>query len=258
MPTWNGTQWVADPPQAPAQGPSAISALLASLTQQAPPQPGMTPGAPPTPPGGPGGPGGAPQIQVGDMTAPPVPQAPALDPSALMSPGAVKSEAGIGIGNKIRNFLAGQAPAGYDNLLTPEQQQRDKPGILESLLGWGIFAPLLGRAMYERNLGQDVNMGQLAEQIQANRTTMQNNARILQARQRMAQLFPVAPNASLGDLRNNLAQQYNYAVSQGDTEMANDIGARMNDVFKESAGATTPRTVAPGTALVGPKGFLLL
>lgn len=200
----------------------------------------------------PGMPSGGPNIQVGNMTAPPVPNAPPLNPGAVMSPDAVKSEAGIGIGNKIRNFLTGNAPAGYGNLLTPQEMQQDKPGIVESLLGGGIFAPLLGRAMYERNLGRNVDMNQLAGQIQATNAARMENARILASRQKMGQLFPQDPNAPLAQQKSQLVGMYNFAVSNGDTEMASKIGARMNDMFKEQQPKFT--MVAPGATALDQNG----
>ncbi len=241
-----------------ASGPrsSAIQQLLASLTQGQ--------GAPGAPPGGsvPAQPAtnsaGAPgMIPVGTMTAPPVPPAPALDPGAVMSPEAVRSEAGIGLGNTIRNLLTGDAPQGYDSLLTPEQEQRAKPGLLQSIFGTVIGGPFASQMLYERNLGQAVDLGQLASKIQANRRQMAENARILAARQRMAQLFPQDPNAAPAQQKSQLIGMYNYAVANGDVDMAAKIGARMNDMFKENANQTAPHVLAPGAALVGPAGNLL-
>ena len=235
--------------------PSAIQQLLASLTQP-PPQPGaaMPPGGPAASnqmsPGGPSG--GGPNIQVGNMTAPPVPNAPPLDPGSVMSPDAVKSEAGIGIGNKIRNLLTGDAPNGFGGLLTPEEQQRDKPGLLQSIMGTIMGGPFAAQMLYERNLGKNVDMNQLAGQIQATNAARMENARILSGRQKMGQLFPQTPGVPASQQKAQLIGMYNYAVSNGDTEMAKDIGARMNDMFKEQQPKFT--MVAPGTTALDQNG----
>ena len=260
MAYWDGSQWI---DQGSQGSPSAVSALLASLTQQ---KPSVIPNAPPgmMPPNGgpvPQGPGMPPsagqgpgQIQVGNMTAPAVPNAPALN---IPQPSTVTGQQGSTWQDKIRNFLTGQAPAAYGNLLSPDEIQQAKPGIIESLLGGGIFAPLLGHAMYQRNLGQEVNMNQLTSQIQANRAQMAENARILASRQKMGQLFPQTPGMPASQQKAQLIGMYNYAVSNGDTEMAKDIGARMNDMFKETTAATTPHVIGRGASLVGPDGKLL-
>ncbi|MDE2022308.1 MAG: hypothetical protein KGI71_05365 [Patescibacteria group bacterium] len=209
---------------------SAISQLLASLTQ---PQPSAIPGAPAMPQPGQMSPG---QIPVGNMSAPP-PQAPPLNvpmPPDNSITGRIRALLS-GAQSGAQNLLTGSAPQGYQSLLSPQEMQQDRPGILESILGGGIFAPLVGRMMYQNNLAQNVNMNQLAEQIQSQRLSMAQNARVLQARNQMASLFPLSQNPSLDELRTNLAKQYDYAISHGDVEMAKDIGARLNDVLKVPA-----------------------
>ena len=82
----------------------------------------------------------------------------------------------------VQNQLVGDAPQGYDSLLSPDEIQRAKPGILSSLAG----------GTYTHNLDHLVAMHQLA-------TAVGENQRVMQARHDMADMFPAQPNETPGE-----------------------------------------------------------
>lgn len=206
---------------------SAIAALLHSLTSPAPAPLG-------------GQPQGPPPMGAG-------PAAPMPAPDAPPQPGGPPQPSG-GITGRIQSLLSHidprpQAPPGYEGLLSPEDIQKARPGILASLIG----APggPSAREQYENNLNHVVQLHGLATQIAENR-------RILANRQRIASQYQLPPNASLDDVRNNLAQQISAYTAAGDTEMVKELGQSFRGILQAPKDNPT-QLLQPGGELVDPK-----
>lgn len=210
--------------------PSAIATLLQTLTQ-----PKGMPGPQQTPSAGP---------STGPITAPP--SAPVPTQTAPSAP------AGGGMMDRIHDWLTDHLPgmtppAGYEGLLSSDEIKSARPSLLSSIIGGpNAESPA---AKYRENLNNIVGMKQLA-------ATMAENRRIIENRRSIESKYPLPPNPTMDDLRNNLAQRYDAYIGAGDADMAKEIGASLRGIMTAPK-PDVNKVLGPGSALVDPKGNVL-
>lgn len=144
-----------------------------------------------------------------------VPQSPAM-PSAGPAP-TERQMNPPGLLDRIVGSLKGlavpEAPSGYEGLLSQQEIEQARPGVLSSLFG----SPHGSGAHYEANLNRIVQMHQIAQQVQE--TNRQN-----QARTEMRSLFPAAKDETHEQRQNRLESMYAYAVQNGLPDVAKELG----------------------------------
>lgn len=136
----------------------------------------------------------------------------------------------------IAGLLGGSAPAGWESVLSPQEIQSAKPGIMQSLGHSGA---------YETNLERLLALKQQA-------TAMQEHSRLRDVRTKMLSQFAESPNESHTDRLNRLERMFAYALQNGDKETANEL----KGVVAETAIANKPpveKQFEP-KLFVGPKG----
>lgn len=208
---------------------SAIAALLHSLTS---PPPQVPPnGTGPTPPPGP-------------MATPALPPGPGAVAPTVAPPQGPQHH---GIAGAVLSLLSHfdprpKAPAGYQGLLSPEEIQQARPGILQSLIG-SPDAPS-SEDRYRSNLDHVLQLHGVATQIAEQR-------RILDNRRAIEAKYPLPPNPTMDEIRNNLAQRYDAYIGAGDTEMAKEIGSSLRGIMTAPK-AETSKLLQPGDILVNP------
>lgn len=207
------------------QQPSAVGQLLSLLVQH--PAAGQ-PGQPPPPPVAPMSlPNGGPQVSVTpDVHGGPsfnLPQPRGLLDLARMTPGAgAEIPDHQNLLGKIHDFISDRVginePAGYRGLLSPEEIQSAKPGILENGAG----------ESWARRLDHI-----LAVKHQA--TADAEQKRIVQSRQHMTGLFAPAPNETADDRNSRYNAMYDYALRNGDFELAKHLEGAVRTIDRPFA-----------------------
>lgn len=210
-------------------GPTATGTLLSLLTQQPPVgQPGQPMPFPAAPL-----PNSGPQVSVTpDVHGPPTFNLPR--PRSLLDLAAQTPGAGADIPDhqnflgKVHDFISDRLginePAGYRGLLSPEEIQSAKPGILESGAG----------ESWARRLDHI-----LAVKHEA--TADAEQKRIMQARHNMAGLFNPAPGETDDDRNSRYNAMYDYAIRNGDFELAKHLEGAIRTIDKPM----TQHTYAP-------------
>lgn len=234
-------------PTSTPRAPSAISGLLSALT--APPPP---PNAGPAPAGGlpmsqpnVSGAQGGPMLTPSAMPQMAGPQASPMPQQQVAPQPSMFDRIKERLGEMAGNIGAPRDPTEYSGLLSADEIQRAKPGLLSRLASITPGAPTPGQ-QYQSTLDHMVAMKQMTAGISEQR-------RILQARHEMGNLFPVAPNATRDQQAAMMAQQYNYALSHGDLEMVKDIGQNMRALMAAPK-PDTMHTLTPGSVLLDDKG----
>jgi hypothetical protein len=114
---------------------------------------------------------------------------------------------------KLHDFIASKvtpkAPQGYEGLLSQEEIQGAKPGILSSIFG----SPKGAGAHYSANLNRVLEMKGMASNVAEQK-------RIKESRAKMAEMFPLNPNATHEETMNRLEGMFAYAAQTGDLELA--------------------------------------
>lgn len=208
--------------------PSAIQSLLAAMAPQ------QTPSAPP-------------------QIAPPPPQAAPL-PASNLSPATVSSIEGLlggqskphmlhriagllsDLGHGISDRVVGNAPAGYDALLSPDEIKSARPSFLQSIIGTPDAPSPQER--YRNNLNNIIGVKQVADQLATQQQAAAEHQRLLATRAAIGKQFQVPPNATPQQQVQTLMQMYTAYTQAGDTEMA----GKMAEVLKSM-----------GDVLQGPK-----
>lgn len=128
----------------------------------------------------------------------------------------------------IRKMFQGDAPAGYNQLLTPEQIDAARPTFLQTIFGHGANPD-----EFQKNLQAAVQNTQiLPSQIAATRLQLMQQARQMQVQQDIAKKFAPMPSETPDQTRTRLLDMFAYAAQNGaDPKFLQQIG----DVVKEVA-----------------------
>ncbi len=134
----------------------------------------------------------------------------------------------------LQNKLGGSAPAGWEGILSPQEIQQAKPGLMQILGHSGA---------YETNLERIAALKAAADQMK-----QQNELRT--TRSAMGSLFPAGENETREQTAQRLSKMYSYAVNHGDMEMAKELGTRMDAMTPPVTNPTNNLKAVPGVGLV--------
>lgn len=210
--------------------PSAIAAMLAAMQQATP---GRQPSAPPSPPPA------APQGLLGGPDA----SMPVAPPQAVPAGSSPQKRSLI---DRISDRFRPKAPMGYEGLLSQQEIESARPGLLHSLIRAPDEAPAADR--YQAKLDHMVALKEHVAQLAAQKQQQE-------ARAAIAQRFAVGDNAPPEQVIASLKGMLAEFARIGDTEMVGKLGNALNIMGAKSSSDTAKWEDFGGyKALVAPDG----